>query len=519
MVRCDCGFEGVRLEGHYRYSPNCRPAVEPPPAPGKRDRSASTRLLRHRLVSGLATALIAAHYDSYIGVAHLEHMMLMLTTITLLILSFFEGEGSCPELCGEVRQVLTSLPSVKEILSKGRAKYVRVEPLTLSGVPKTKQGAIFFSLYQLVTAMLQESQPVRRHCIAASETWKKGELFGVVPPVYDDLTSGSRFRSNTHMCGKAGAGEENDLRIVVHGWTDAFTTVDGLGVNAREHKYGAFLVALVNMPLRMRHYVDHILMLCLYREQFAKGMGGLCRMLTGTGSDGTKYRDGITLAAELELSKHSGLMIELPNDDADGEVKSWRLRIFFLLISLDWLAAGEFGPFAASVAARRPCGKCMWTADCPCAWRSVANAASASQSHSEHCLRSAPRAHDSVLKVVDEMRAWKGKAAELQKFMTDKGIFSTHFASSFILNDVVCDSTLDIMHMACCGMSRYLISWLTDILIPIDFSWDQLNMATRSYTFPPGVRVRRLEKTVGTPRASKSIHLNGSETLHFTLAR
>ena len=38
-------------------------------------------------------------------------------------------------------------------------------------------------------------------------------------------------------------------------------------------------------------------------------------MLTGVGADGTKYRDGITLAAELELSKNGGMMIELPNDD------------------------------------------------------------------------------------------------------------------------------------------------------------------------------------------------------------
>ena len=500
MVRCPCGWEGARLEGHYRYAPNCRPSVQPPPAARKRGRSATSSLFGHRLLSALSTALLAAHYDFYIGVAHLEHVMLMMTTIVLLVLSFFEAEGCGPELCAEVRQVLTTLPSVNEILSKGRAKYMRVEPLTLSGIAKTKQGAIFFSMFQLVTVMLQESQTVRRHCIAASDTWKKGELFGVVPPVYDDLTSGSRFRSNPSMCGKAGAGEENDLRIVVHGWTDAFTTVDGLGVNAREHKYGAFLVALVNLPLRMRHYADHILLLCLYREQFAKGIGGLCRMMTGVGSDGAKYKDGITLAAELELSKNGGVMIELPNDDVDGELKSWRLRIFFLLISLDWLAAGEFGPFAASVAARRPCGKCMWTADCPCAWRSVANAASPSQLHSEHCRRSLPRTHDNVLKVVDELRAWKGTQADLQKRMTDTGIFSTYFASSFILNDVVRDSTLDIMHMACCGMSRYLLSWLTDILVPTDFSWDQLNVATRSYTFPPGVRIPRLEKTVGAPR-------------------
>ena len=58
--------------------------------------------------------------------------MLMMTTIVLLVLSFFEAEGCGPELCAEVRQVLTTLPSVNEMLSKGRAKYMRVEPLTTS---------------------------------------------------------------------------------------------------------------------------------------------------------------------------------------------------------------------------------------------------------------------------------------------------------------------------------------------------------------------------------------------------
>ena len=57
--------------------------------------------------------------------------------------------------------MLTSLPSVKEILSKGRAKYLRVEPLTLSGIPKTKQGAIFFSFFQLVTVMAEERRADR----------------------------------------------------------------------------------------------------------------------------------------------------------------------------------------------------------------------------------------------------------------------------------------------------------------------------------------------------------------------
>ena len=43
-----------------------------------------------------------------------------------------------------------------------------------------------------------------------------------------------------------------------------------------------------------------------------------------------------------------------------------------------------------------------------------------------------------------------------KRFSTDTGIFSTHFASEHILRDVVKDSTIDIMHVFYCGMTRYL---------------------------------------------------------------
>ena len=123
-----------------------------------------------------------------------------------MILSFLISEGCAPDTCAEVQVILKSLPSVKVILSKGRAKCLRVEPLILSGEAAAKKGAVFFSIIQLVTVILQENATVRRHCIASSELWKTGTLFGVQPDVYDDMTAGSAFRSNSYMCGKAGPG-------------------------------------------------------------------------------------------------------------------------------------------------------------------------------------------------------------------------------------------------------------------------------------------------------------------------
>ena len=88
--------------------------------------------------------------------------------------------------------------------------------------------------------------------------------------------------------------------------------------------------------------------------RYAKANGGLSRMLTGIGADGTRYKDGCTLASELAL-KEASPIITLPNDDdPDGEPVRYRLRLFLLLISCDWLAVGDFGPFAGSVSATRP---------------------------------------------------------------------------------------------------------------------------------------------------------------------
>jgi len=45
-------------------------------------------------------------------------------------------------------------------------------------------------------------------------------------------------------------------------------------------------------------------------------------------------------------------------------------------------------------------------------------------------------------------------ASTKKKYSTETGIFSTHFASEHLLRDVVKDSTVDIMHVFFCGMTR-----------------------------------------------------------------
>ena len=55
---------------------------------------------------------------------------------------------------------------------------------------------------------------------------------------------------------------------------------------------------------------------------------------------------------------------------------------------------------------------------------------------------------------VEHLRGLGATAAKTYSTLT--GIFSTHFASEHLLRDVVKDSTVDIMHVFFCGMTRCL---------------------------------------------------------------
>ena len=79
-------------------------------------------------------------------------------------------------------------------------------------------------------------------------------------------------------------------------------------------------------------------------------------MLAGVDDQGVEsnaYRDVLNLRAEIKASQERKIKIKLPNDDdpSDPEPIERTLILHVLLISLDWLANGAFGPFAESVSA------------------------------------------------------------------------------------------------------------------------------------------------------------------------
>ena len=534
-----CGYSGLYLKKHLKESPVCdiHPTADSGAGKRKRDPSVAAHLFANRIAVGIGQQLLKAQVDRFMKLTDLDVVLALSIACASQAIDFIQQEltaiGTPPEqgdafqsTMASARKAFTSLPSAGTLVRKCRAGIMRAVPRFLGAAGTVdRKGACFFSAHQLVAIMLQENAEVRKLVKKSSDEWKTGSLYQTRPDVLSDLTHGTQFLDWHQVCGEAAPDEANDLRVVLHGWTDGFTPVDGLSQAARRHKYDAFLATLVNLPLHLRHYVDHVLLLALCNSRYAKQHGGLVRMLTGFGADGHKHDDAGTLACELALGKDSPV-VSLPNDaDPKGAPIPYRLRLFLLLISLDWLASGEFGPFAGSVSATHPCGKCHWHSSCPCAYLSRDDPRRQTIDHAEGCRQLEPRTHAEVFDTVKELRlleAAERSKTKVKQLKSATGIFSSHFASEHLLRDVVADSTTDIMHVFLCGKTRYLLSWVTDELIPRDFSWAELNSSLDKYISkeaPKGTRITHLERSKGDKRGSCSIHLNAAEMMAFKVAR
>ena len=67
---------------------------------------------------------------------------------------------------------------------------------------------------------------------------------------------------------------------------------------------------IVNLPPQLRNRPNKLLLLGLYNTKFAKANGGVCRMISGVGPDGTEY-DEICLRTDLETLR-DGVEMQVP---------------------------------------------------------------------------------------------------------------------------------------------------------------------------------------------------------------
>ena len=292
MESCPCGFVGASLESHYRYSPYCKPTEAPVHEPISNRRDSADITFSARVKHIIGTELLHAHLNFFMHLKHADVLRSLTLAVVGLVLEHSLSElahvlddqsaAAAGQVLARVGKICKELPSTSALIAQQRLVYQRASPYSFVGLSGAdKAGAAFFSAVQLVTVMLQESAPARREAIKSSEIWKSGKLFNILPDTMTDVTHGRQFRENPLICGEASALEKKDLRIVLTGWMDDFTSVDGLGLASRHHKYGAFLATLVNLPLLGRQSVDNVLLLALWNAKFAKEHGGVNRMLTG----------------------------------------------------------------------------------------------------------------------------------------------------------------------------------------------------------------------------------------------
>lgn len=289
-----CGWAGIRLSGHYRHSPHCRPVEA---ETNLRDSDASYNLFNIRVQSLLAERMWDAHTSHFIRVAHLEVLRVLIISVVALVIAFLimevRAESATSEgltldkvlhLCDRILQTFKSTPSAEAQCSDQMSRWLSVDPRLRksaalpAGAPSDgKKHCVTFSFVQLITVMLWESKRIRTEFLKSNKLWKSGELHGVHPEVLGDVTHARRFR-NSDTCRKATALEANDLRSDWCLWNDAFTSVGGLSTKAKENKWEVLLACSLNLPLHMRHYFDHILLLALFGAKWGTENGGIVRV-------------------------------------------------------------------------------------------------------------------------------------------------------------------------------------------------------------------------------------------------
>ena len=77
----------------------------------------------------------------------------------------------------------------------------------------------------------------------------------------------------------------------------AAQSTNGIGTKRKENKWEVTLCAIVNLPATMRFVHDFMLLAGLYSSMWAKGKGGILRMLNAVTATGTDCMDSSTFRA------------------------------------------------------------------------------------------------------------------------------------------------------------------------------------------------------------------------------
>jgi hypothetical protein len=296
--------------------------------------------------------------------------------------------------------------------------------------------------------------------------------------------------------------------------------VKPIGVRRKLHKYGILLGRIVNLPLQFRNKRAFLVLLGLYQAKFAKAHGGVCRMISGVGPDGTKF-DEVCLRTDLEkLSK--GVPMDIPDDD-NGGTSEWIVEVHLLGWLADLLGAHGLGPWPESFQAHHSCRDCWWHTTCWCAYAPPdSRRAQQRRPHVNGCRHGTERGLAELQRdlqvVCGEFRTKKGRA-DTQR---DLGLARGHCVLMNLPDsNPTTDASADIAHLFLLGITRHEIFWMLDAFIPSQFSWDDLNARSAGLALPKGHSLPVLERptTEGKAKGAVSMNLTAVEVMHFTVNR
>ena len=312
-----------------------------------------------------------------------------------------------------------------------------------------------------------------------------------------------------------------NLSVCVPQW------VKPIGVRRKEHKYSVVLIKINALPVQIRTRRDKVLLYAIWNTKFAKGKGGMLRMLCGMDQDGSIV-ENVCLRTELDRLR-AGVEMEIPNDVTGGKQK--------VIVEADitcWLAdllgTHTLGPWPESFQAQHCCRDCWWSTGCWCSHLPAGHRhLKAVRAHTHGCrgvtdCEMMPRSRQELEEDLHILRTTKFRTKELaRQARRDKGIGKLYCTLQGLAQKWD-DAAADISHLFLLGLSRHESFWMLDDMTmgrhPV-FTWEQLNDQRKGMNplLPASHKIRSIDRprTEGKAHHTVNMNMTAAEVMHFAM--
>jgi hypothetical protein len=285
--------------------------------------------------------------------------------------------------------------------------------------------------------------------------------------------------------------------------------------------------AILNMPMEERFSTNSILLPVLAKAKVYK-KHGMSRVINGVDEHGVQHDEPNHGADMRELD--SGRWIELPDDDNGGTLRWYRLRVWHVMFSGDYLGSQSVTPCVESPSAHVFCRACDYDSRSPMADRPFSflrrppAAADGKRPKPAFAERDCP----TLKQELNRLRAGVS-ATELKQVYHDLGLNKLQFALDPDYLPHVTPTTVapgDVLHLFPDGLLRSELAWCMYIMFKLGLDLDRVNERLRAFKgLPKDVRIplfpaKLKQGTDGGRPVSKSVvRMTGSQCMHFSLHR